>query len=586
MRRRSGPGARRSLITLLAVFLISITATVAVVGALRRGADRLVAQRADQQAEVITDAITGQARRYHEHLAQLAASLGAQAQLEASEFAAITAPLAGAVLPGVTGVAYVVAAEDAEVDRVQAYWRDRGVTGLDLRPRADGTPPHLFFVLSQAFDGIRTPAGADLSVVPEAVEALRTAREKRRVITSRPYRLLKDLNRTATDQEPGFVLAAAVYATSPAADSGSFRGWVLLGVRSGAFLRQAVSAEAGNLATVELSSLAAGARTPMAVWRPAGRIDTTLGIRERTVEIPLSTWQVTVAPTTGLTPRGKLPPDVVAGLLGTLITLLLMALTAALVTSRERALRRVANATAVLHADIRRREEVEAQLRRRTAELKGFAGIVAHDLRGPLARITGYLGFLQDDLDDTLEDQQRDYLNRAGTAAQRMSTLVDDLLGFAVADHQRIARRPVDLNRLVAELVAEGFSRPATVQADPLPTVDGDESLLRQVFANLIGNAVKYTDASREPWVHLSGGPDGDGWRVDVEDHGIGIPDRQKEAVFTAFTRADGSEDYPGTGLGLAIVHRIVERHGGTVRITDNPGGGSRFHLTFPPRSP
>ncbi|SDS53514.1 His Kinase A (phospho-acceptor) domain-containing protein [Actinoplanes derwentensis] len=571
---------------LLAVFLISLTSTVSVVAALRRGDDRLVEQKADQQAQAVVRAIATQARRYNEHLAQLAASLGAQSQLESSEFAATTAPLRGAVLPGVTGVAYVVPAETSQVSVVQAYWRARGVTDLRLVPAGSGTSPHLFLVIRQSFDDDPALPGADLSVVPEAVEALRAARELRQVITSRPYLLLKDADRAEEGMEPGFVLAAPVFATSPAAENGRFRGWVLLGVRGGEFLEQAVAADAGQSAAVELASVTVGDRKIMARWQPASRIDARVATRRPTIDVPLSTWQITVAPTVALLAHRNPSADVVAMLIGTFITLLLMALTAALVTSRERALRQVAAATAVLHADIRRREEVEAQLRRRKAELKGFAGIVAHDLRGPLARISGYIDFLSDDLGSGLDDQNRDFLDRAGKAARQMSTLVDDLLGFSIADNQRITERQVDLKRLVDDLVSEGFSRPASIEVGSLPVIGGDETLLRQVFANLIGNAVKYTDPDDEPWVRVSGRQDGDQWRIDIEDHGIGIPDREKETVFTAFTRADGSEGYPGTGLGLAIVHRIVERHGGDVRISDNPGGGSRFHLTFPLRIP
>lgn len=572
---------------LLTVVLISLTSTVAVVVALRRSDDRLVEQKADQQAEVVVRAIANQARRYHEHLAQLAVSLGAQAQLEAAEFAAITAPLAETVLPGVTGVGYVVPATASEVTGLQTYWRARGVSGLELRSAAFGrSPQHLFVVIRQTFDGEPEPVGTDLAVVPQAVEALRAAREQRRVITSRPYLPLPEGDRTGATRPPGFVLAAPVFATSPPADRGRFRGWVLLGVRGDEFLDQAVAADAGQSAAVELASLSTGTPTLIARWDPVSRVDTRVDTRQITLDVPLSTWQVTVAPTVALLAHRNPPPDVAAMLIGSFITILLMALTAALVTSRERAVRQVTAATAVLHEDIRRREEVEARLRRRKAELKGFAGIVAHDLRGPLARISGYIDFLSDDLGPDLDDQNRDFLDRAGKAARQMSTLVDDLLGFSVADNHRITRRWVDLKRLVDDLVGEGFGRPADIEVGSLPVIGGDETLLRQVFANLIGNAVKYTGPDGRPWVRISAHRDGELWRIDIEDHGIGIPDSQKEAVFTAFTRADGSEDYPGTGLGLAIVHRIVERHGGGVRITDNPGGGSRFHLTFPAAGP
>jgi signal transduction histidine kinase len=117
---------------------------------------------------------------------------------------------------------------------------------------------------------------------------------------------------------------------------------------------------------------------------------------------------------------------------------------------------------------------------------------------------------------------------------------------------------------------------------DPLPVVPGDATLLRQVLDNLIGNAIKYTAEGHQPYVRISSRPEGDTVRIDVADRGIGIPEDQRDSVFTAFSRADGSEGYPGTGLGLAIVHRIVERHGGRTGVTDNPGGGTRIWFTLP----
>jgi signal transduction histidine kinase len=269
------------------------------------------------------------------------------------------------------------------------------------------------------------------------------------------------------------------------------------------------------------------------------------------------------------------------------LTALLAGLTGTVLTSRNRALRRVDDATSALRDDIERREAVEQQLRQRETELVGFAGIVAHDLRSPLARITGYADFLREEAAAGLDPVHRDFLERLYGGAQRMQSLIDDLLDYAIADNQELLRTRVDLNRLVAEVVRDRVSGTGDLQPAivlwPLPSVDGDPVLLRQVFDNLVGNALKYTPAGQHPSIEVTAHPrDTGGWRVEVADHGIGIPAAQRATVFTPFIRADGSQDYHGTGLGLAIVQRIVERHEGEVGVEENRGGGSVFWFTLP----
>jgi signal transduction histidine kinase len=167
-----------------------------------------------------------------------------------------------------------------------------------------------------------------------------------------------------------------------------------------------------------------------------------------------------------------------------------------------------------------------------------------------------------------------------------MQTLIDDLLDYATAENRALNSTTVDLKSVADDIAAERLSgarqSDALIVVDPLPAVPGDATLLRQVLDNLIGNAIKYTAEGRQPYVRISCHPADDAVRIDVADRGIGIPEDQRDSVFTAFARAGGSEGYPGTGLGLAIVHRIIERHGGEVGVSDNPGGGTRIWFTLP----
>ncbi|MDR7276413.1 ATP-binding protein [Catenuloplanes atrovinosus] len=228
-------------------------------------------------------------------------------------------------------------------------------------------------------------------------------------------------------------------------------------------------------------------------------------------------------------------------------------------------------------------------LREREAELAAFAGIVAHDLKNPLAMVIGYVDLLLDELSDapTVTEEQLRTLSRVAATGRRMRRLIDDLLGMAHARDGALRPADVDLRAIVDDVVAERLATagdPAPqVYVGPLAPVRADAGMLRQVVDNLIGNAIKYTPPGRPARVDVttSALPDGR-VRLEVADRGIGIPPGQHAKVFNDFHRAHAADGYAGTGLGLAICRRIAERHGGTITVEDNPGGGSRFCVTLP----
>jgi signal transduction histidine kinase len=359
-----------------------------------------------------------------------------------------------------------------------------------------------------------------------------------------------------------------------------------MGLRGTDFLRQAIGVVARDAVAVTLFDPAAERPVPVASWLPPAGLEDEPAPRDVAVPVPQRTLRLVVQPTRQLLPGADRHLDVAAWLVGAVLTTLLAGLTGTVLTSRNRALRRVDQATAALLDDIERREAVEQQLRQRETELVGFAGIVAHDLRSPLARITGYADFLREEAAERMDAVHRDFLERLYGGAQRMQTLIDDLLDYATAENRALNSTTVDLKSVADDIAAERLSgarqSDALIVVDPLPAVPGDATLLRQVLDNLIGNAIKYTAEGHQPYVRISCHPADDAVRIDVADRGIGIPEDQRDSVFTAFARAGGSEGYPGTGLGLAIVHRIIERHGGEVGVSDNPGGGTRIWFTLP----
>ncbi|BEL05601.1 hypothetical protein Q0Z83_037920 [Actinoplanes sichuanensis] len=238
----------------------------------------------------------------------------------------------------------------------------------------------------------------------------------------------------------------------------------------------------------------------------------------------------------------------------------------------------------------RRRPAPERSTGCRETELRAFLIMAGHDLGSPLAVITAHLQQLREDDESRLGTQAQRDLDVMERAVRRMGRLVDDLLTHARADESELRVRPVSLADLVADVTAERLTTDDGSQITTngtLPYVYADPNLLRHVIDNLIGNALKYRRTGTAALVEVSAQTAPGGVvRIEIADHGIGIPEADRPKVFDAFHRSANSGGYQGTGLGLAICRRIVERHGGRIGVEQNPGGGSRFWFTLPPSIP
>jgi signal transduction histidine kinase/CHASE1-domain containing sensor protein len=224
--------------------------------------------------------------------------------------------------------------------------------------------------------------------------------------------------------------------------------------------------------------------------------------------------------------------------------------------------------------------------RERENDLAAFAGIVAHDLKNPLTVIAAHAQMAGDSLIDEHVEYARESIRHVSAGVVRMRGLIDDLLAYTQARDAPLRAQPVDLTEVFTDVIEGRVSHLAArpdVYLGPLPHVAADPGMIRHVVDNLVGNAFKYVAPGRTPKIDISASTSPDGWvRVEVADRGIGIPDADKPHVFESFHRAHAGAEYGGTGLGLAICRRIVERHGGTISVADNPGGGSRFAFTLP----
>ena len=227
-------------------------------------------------------------------------------------------------------------------------------------------------------------------------------------------------------------------------------------------------------------------------------------------------------------------------------------------------------------------DERTAKLREMIDELQHVSYSITHDMRAPLRAMSSFSQMLLESA-ETLSPENRDYCQRILVGAARMDRLIQDALSYSRAVLQDLPLEPVDLAKLVRG-VLDTYPNFHPDKADvriegKLPTILGNEALLTQCFSNLIGNAVKFVAPGVRPKVRVWSEPDPGGFRILVEDNGIGIPKHAQNRLFGMFQKLDNQ--YEGTGIGLAIVRKVVDRMGGQVGVESEPGKGSRFWVAL-----
>ncbi len=248
-------------------------------------------------------------------------------------------------------------------------------------------------------------------------------------------------------------------------------------------------------------------------------------------------------------------------------------------------------------------EELNRQLEGKVAqvsevnrELEAFSYSVSHDLRAPLRHVAGFSDKLTRHLGEEADEKSRHYLDVISSSARRMAALIDDLLVYSRLGRAAMRQQAVDMQSLVADtraMLDANLKTDAEAGAPahrvewsiaPLPIVVADENMMRQVWLNLLGNAVKYS-GNRDPAkirVDYQAQPDG-GHQFTVSDNGAGFDMAYAAKLFGVFQRLHKASDYPGTGIGLASVRRVLTRHGGRIWAEAEPDAGATFHFYLPP---
>lgn len=249
-----------------------------------------------------------------------------------------------------------------------------------------------------------------------------------------------------------------------------------------------------------------------------------------------------------------------------------------------------------LEAQVSERKKSEALLKvnedallRSNAELESFARVASHDLQEPLRKIRTFGELLVSEFGDSLNAEGRDYIARMQNAVSRMGALIDDLLTLSRVNSDAQTPQPISLPEVVRnvledlEIVIKETG--ATIDVDSLPIIMADSLLFRQMFQNLIGNALKFRKPGAKPHIKIhaeikgENGPSLPVCRIQVRDNGIGFDPEYGQRIFQTFERLHSREEYKGSGIGLSICRKIVERYGGTIYAEGQPGIGATFTI-------
>jgi signal transduction histidine kinase len=559
---------------LVAASLLIITAAAAVVtgGEVERREDAGVSER----SAAVTTAIDRRADIYTEKLYGARAAIAVRGRLptrrEYDDF--LRAQEFQQRYPAVQVLGMLEVVDDADraslTARVNADVDRSGLPypGFGIRPpgRRDtyGVVTYVHPV-----DGNASAFGLDAYSRPNRREAAERARDTARPAAPPPDLLVQEREPNARSVLVMLPVYRGIDQTPPRERrSGAWLGVLYAGIRLPDLLRGVADTARGEDVEIRDAGRVAYDANP--------EMDAAAADERRTR--PLTTagrpWEVVFATREPLLSSGARAVPWLIGLLGVLVSLLAGAVVQALSSAQRRAQALAA--------------EMTEDLRQSNQDLERFAFLASHDLQQPLRTIIGFLQLLSKQSGDRLDERGREYVDYAVRGAQQMATLIDDLLAYSRVARDRRPLEPVALDdawrTATDQLKAIIDQSEARVSQDPLPVVLGDQGQLAQVFANLIGNAIKYRSAAT-PVVHASAHRVGGAYEVTVQDNGVGIDPDQRERIFEMFSRGHQEDDVEGTGVGLALARRIVERSGGSLTVRSQPGQGSCFVVRLPPAS-
>jgi PAS domain S-box-containing protein len=238
--------------------------------------------------------------------------------------------------------------------------------------------------------------------------------------------------------------------------------------------------------------------------------------------------------------------------------------------------------------DITARKNLENELRKSNAEMESFTYSVSHDLRAPLRGIIGFTAILEEEYSDKLDEEARRVTSVIRKNTLKMGQLIDDLLSFSRMGKQEMIKTQINSKRIVNEVINEmnmqENQKGRTINWDvhSLPPVNADINTIRQVWVNLISNAIKYSGKNENPVIDIGSYFENGQTVFYVKDNGVGFDEKYKNKLFKVFQRLHDTNEFEGTGVGLALVEKIISRHGGKVWAEGKENQGASFYFSLP----
>lgn len=228
------------------------------------------------------------------------------------------------------------------------------------------------------------------------------------------------------------------------------------------------------------------------------------------------------------------------------------------------------------------------ELNRSNYELEQFAHLASHDLQEPLRKLFFYSDAIKQKYADKIDETGRNMMSNMVIAAGRMKELINDLLLYSQMQQQKLEFETVDLNQVIHEVIRDLDldikDKNATIELETLPVLHGNRIRLRQLFTNLISNALKYSKKGIPPCIEITAKTDHDSVSIRVKDNGIGFEEEFSEKIFGLFERLHSRDQFPGTGIGLSICRKITDLHNGKISAVSSPGEYAEFNVTLPMR--
>ena len=466
--------------------------------------------------------------------------------------------------------------------------RERNASGELEAPasRAEYFP----VTLVEPLAGNEAAVGFDLASNPARLAALEIARDSGEGVATQRIRLAQE-----TGEAYGFLVFEPVYRFSSVAETATERQAELLGFTLGVYrIPDILMGAVGNLDFQAINIRLIDQQAPSgeqdlaaytvlgtdegALTQPASEYVAASLHAESSIEVAGRTWTL----------LGDAAPEfgsaATAGGLG--LSLAAAALLRAVVLRNRLALSRTGER---LRAEESRRLEVSklnSRLRQNNRDLEEFARAAAHDLQEPLRKIRAFSDLLAREQADVLDQRGQENLRKVQSAATRMQGLIADILQLAAIGAGEQPSDAVDLNALTRDVIATLEERieatGARITVGDLPCVKGSAAQLSQLLQNLLGNALKYSQAELAPVIEVHGTETAEVWVIQVRDNGIGFEPKYAERILGISQRLHGRDAYEGTGIGLATCRRIAERHGGSITAKSTLGNGATFTIELP----